>query len=52
MTSAPTIDSHIPSSSQMSGNRSTAASWNTKVRRNDIIALVRPSLSAVKNDEP
>ena len=52
MISAPTMDSQIPSSSQMSGNSSTAASWNTSVRRKDISALVRPSLSAVKNDEP
>ena len=52
MISAPTMDSHMPSSSQMSGNSITAASWNTSVRRKDISALVRPSLSAVKNDEP
>ena len=52
MTSAATIDSQIPSSFQMSGKRSTAAIWNTSVRKNEMSAEVSPSPSAVKNDEP
>ena len=52
MTSAATIDSQIPSSSQMSGKMSTAAIWNTSVRKNEMSAEVSPSPSAVKNDEP
>ena len=52
MTSAATIDSQIPLSSQMRGKRSTAAIWNTSVRKNEISAEVSPSPSAVKNDEP
>ena len=52
MTSAATMDSQIPSSFQMSGKRSTAAIWNTSVRKNEMIAEVSPSPSAVKNDEP
>ena len=52
MTSAATLDSQIPSSSQMSGKMSTAAIWNTSVRKNEMSAEVSPSPSAVKNDEP
>ena len=52
MTSAATIDSQMPSSSQISGKMSTAATWNTSVRKNEMSAEVIPSPSAVKNDEP
>ena len=52
ITSAATIESQIPSSFQMSGKISTAAIWNTSVRRKEMSADVRPSPSAVKNDEP
>ena len=42
----------MPSSCQISGSSSTAATWNTSVRKNDISAEVSPSFSAVKNEEP
>lgn len=50
--SAATIENHIPSIPQNKGNIKTAAIWNKSERRNDMSADVRPSLSAVKNDEP
>ena len=49
--SAAAMDSHIPSISQTSGSSITAALWKTSVRRKDISAEVRPSLSAVKNED-
>ena len=52
MNSTTTIDAQIPSSSQIIGRIITAAIWKTSVLKNEIIADVRPSLSAVKNDEP
>ena len=50
--SAATVENHIPSSPQMSGNNITAAIWNTRVRINEIAADTVPLFSAVKNDEP
>lgn len=46
--SATTIDNHTPFISQTRGRSITAAHWKTRVRRNEIIADVTPSLSAVK----
>ena len=43
---------HIPSMPQIIGNSKTAEIWKTRVRKNEIKAEVRPSFSAVKNDEP
>lgn len=42
----------MPSSCQISGRRSTAKTWNTSVREEEISAEVRPSLRAVKKPEP
>ena len=45
MVSANTMESQMPSSSSTSGSRSTAAIWNTSVRRNEMSAdeaLARP----------
>ena len=50
--SATTMDIQIPSSSNTSGNKITAAIWKTNVLKNDMTAEIRPLLSAVKNDEP
>lgn len=50
--SAATIDTQIPSMSKISGRRITAATCSTKVLKKEISAEVRPSLSAVKKDEP
>jgi hypothetical protein len=36
----------------MRGKRRTAATWNSNERRKEISAEVRPSLSAVKKEEP
>ena len=52
ISSAITTESHIPSISITKGSKSTAAIWNTKVRKNDIVAEIRPLFSAVKKDEP
>ena len=51
-TSATTIEYQIPSICKNTGRISTAAIWNTSVRRNEIAAEISPLLSAVKNDEP
>lgn len=48
MNSATTMDIQMPSMSQMVGKSSTAATWNTSVRKNEMAAEVSPSLSAVK----
>lgn len=50
--SAATMENHIPLISQMSGKISTAAIWNTSVRKNEINAETRPLLRAVKKEEP
>ena len=50
--SAATIESHTPSSSQNIGKIMTAATWKTSVLKNEMSADVRPSLKAVKKDEP
>ena len=50
--SAATIEIQIPSILQIRGNKRTAAIWKTSVLKNDIKADVKPSLSAVKNEEP
>ena len=52
MTSAATIENQMPSSPQSCGKISSAATWNTSVRKKEISAEVRPSPSAVKKDEP
>ena len=52
ITSATTMESQIPSSFQIIGSSSTAATWNTSVLRNEINADVSPSFNAVKNEEP
>lgn len=52
MNSATTMDIQMPSMSQMVGKSSTAATWNTSVRKNEMAAEVSPSLSAVKKLEP
>lgn len=50
-TSANATENHTPSSLKNIGRISTAASWNTSVRRNDTAAEIAPLFSAVKNDE-
>ena len=50
-TSAIATDHHIESPPITAGRISTARSWNTRVRRNEIVAEIRPLLSAVKNPE-
>lgn len=50
--SAATMDSQIPSKPQSRGRIITIEHWNTRVRRRDIREEVKPSLSAVKKDEP
>ena len=50
--SAATMDSQIPSTPQISGNTSTAATWNTSVRRKEMAADTSPLFSAVKKEEP
>ena len=49
--SAVPIASHMPSLPISSGRISSAASWNTSVRKNEIAADTGPLLSAVKNDD-
>ena len=51
MTSAATTEIQMPSICQIMGKISTAPSWNTSVRRNEIMAEVRPALSAEKKLE-
>ena len=41
-----------PISSKRYGMRITLPHSNTRVRKNEIVAEIRPLLSAVKNDEP
>ena len=50
--SATATASQIPSIPSTRGSVSTTATWNTSVRRNDIVADTIPLLSAVKNAEP
>lgn len=50
--SAAVMASQTPSILSTMGSRMTAASWNNRVRRNEISALVTPSPRAVKNEEP
>lgn len=40
MNSATTMDIQMPSMSQMVGKSSTAATWNTSVRKNEMAAEV------------
>ena len=50
-TSAAVIANQMPSSLNRIGSISTAATWNTSVRRKDMAAETAPLLSAVKNDD-
>ena len=50
--SATTTESQIPSIFHIKGIINTAAVWNKSVLKKDISAEVRPSLSAVKKEEP
>ena len=50
--SAATMEIQIPSIPQISGKISTAAAWNTRVRRKEMRAEIRPLFSAVKKPEP
>ncbi len=43
ITSANTMESQMPSTPRNTGKIRTEAIWNTKVRRNEISAEVRPS---------
>ena len=52
MSSATTIEYHIPSSPQISGKIKTAALWNRRVLRKEMSAEVNPSLRAVKKADP
>ena len=52
ITSAATMDIQMPSSLHNSGNSSTAPTWNTRARKNAMMAEVSPSFRAVKKDEP
>ncbi len=49
--SARTMDTQIPSLPINNGRIKTAATWNTSVRRNDMIADTGPLFRAVKKDE-
>ncbi len=51
ISSAATMEIQMPSIPQNTGKISTAETWNTNVRRNEIIAELRPSLRAVKKPE-
>ena len=50
--SAATSENQTPFTPKRSGRRRTAAVSKTTVRRNEIAAETKPSLSAVKNEEP
>ena len=50
--SAATIDIQIPSIPHRSGKIKTAATWKTRVRKNEIRAEISPFPRAVKKDEP
>ena len=52
MASAVTIESQMPRRPRNSGSSSTASTWNTSVRKKAISADTRPSLSAVKKEQP
>ena len=47
--SAKRTDDQIPSIAKKMGRIRTALTWNTRVRKNDIIAEIAPLLSAVNN---
>ena len=51
ITSATTIEIHIPFIPKILGSNKIIIIWNTKVLKKDIIADVNPSFNAVKNDE-
>ena len=51
-TSATTDEIQIPSICQNKGKIKIAATWKTRVLKNEINAETSPSFSAVKNDEP
>ena len=50
--SAKRLENHTPSICQIKGRVSISEIWKTTVLRNARIALVAPSLSAVKKEEP
>ena len=50
--SATITANQIPFMPRIIGRISTAATWNTRVRRKEIAADIPPLLSAVKKDEP
>ena len=52
MSSAKTVEHHMPSTPSNTGKSSTAPSSKTNVRKNDISADTCPLFKAVKNEEP
>ena len=50
-TSENATDHHMESPQIIPGNRITARSWNTRVRRKEMIAETSPLFRAVKNPE-
>ena len=51
ISSAKTVENHMPSTPSSSGSRSTAPSSNTNVRKKDISADICPLFNAVKKAE-
>ena len=51
MPSANTMESHIPSNSQINGNNNTNPTCNTNVLIKEMSAEITPLLSAVKKQE-
>ena len=47
-----TIANQIPSIFQIRGKTITATTWNTKQRKNEINAEIKPLFKAVKKDDP
>ena len=52
ITSAATVENHMPSRLQIRGKAKTAEHWKMKVRKKEISAEVTPSPRAVKKEEP
>ena len=52
ITSATTMESHIPSTLKITGSSITAEISKTSVRKNEMMAEVSPSERAVKKEEP
>lgn len=48
----PTTENQIPSIPKIMGKISTAATWNSRLLKNEIRAEVSPSFNAVKKDDP